>query len=180
MDREKISVVLAEAKRLTHHTDYVIMGSLSILGSVAVPPPRMATSIDVDCYPLHDPGRADEISRAIGQGSDFEKEHGFYADALRPTIAALPEGWESRLVRLDFPDDIRAHFLEPNDAAVAKLARCEERDKRWVREGLLAGILDENVIETRIRTAPFLDQAEQDRATKVFTGLRAWALKRRK
>lgn len=107
MDREKIGVVLAEAKRLTHHTDYVIMGNLWILGSTAVPPPRMATSIDVDCYPPLDPGRADEISRAIGQGSDFEKEHGFYADALRPTIAALPDGWESRLVQLEFPDGIR-------------------------------------------------------------------------
>ncbi len=180
MDREKIAVVLAEAKRITHHTDFVIMGSLSILGSVAVPPPRMATSIDVDCYPLHDPGRADEISREIGQGSDFEKNHGFYADALRPSIAALPEGWESRLVQLEFPGGIRAHFLEPNDAAVAKLARCEARDKRWVREGLLAGILDENIIETRMRTAPFLDQAEQDRADSVFTNLRDWASKRRR
>lgn len=180
MDREKIGLVLAEAKRLTHHNDYVIMGSLSILGSIAVPPPRMAMSIDVDCYPLLDPGRADEISRAIGQGSDFEKRHGFYADALRPSIAALPEGWESRLVRLEFPDGIRAHFLEPNDAAVAKLARCEERDKRWVREGLLAGILDEIAIEARMNTAPYLDQAEQGRAKAVLTELCEWVAKRRK
>lgn len=56
----------------------------------------------------HASTQAGEISCAIGQGSDFENEHGFYADALWPSIAALPEGWQSRLVQRELPDGIGA------------------------------------------------------------------------
>ena len=36
---------------------------------------------------------------------------------------------------------IVAYFLDPDDAAVSKYARCEPRDREWIRAGLLAGLL---------------------------------------
>jgi hypothetical protein len=37
MNRKDVSHLLAEAKLITRHSDYVIIGSLSVLGA---PPPR--------------------------------------------------------------------------------------------------------------------------------------------
>jgi len=169
MDRENIRIVLEAARKLTNHREYVIMGSLSILGSIEHPPVAMAMSNDVDFYPLEDPARAGEIAKAIGQGSPFEIQHGYYADAIRPSIAALPEGWKDRLIRYEFGTGVVAYYLNPDDAAVAKLARSEARDRRWVREGLAAGILNAETIHHRMETAPFLDQAEHDRAKETLS-----------
>lgn len=124
----------------------------------------MVLSIDVDLYPLLDPGRATEIGVALGQSSPFETRHGYYADAVSPALPALPEGWESRLWPVRYDDDVVGWFLDPDDAAVSKLARSEPQDLRWIREGLKIGILKPGTIESRMRDAPFLDQAEHDRA----------------
>lgn len=175
MDRDQIGVLLREANKLTHHTEFVIMGSLSVLGAVAQAPAAMLLSIDVDLYPLRDPGRAGEIARSLGQGTAFEREHGYYADAVSPALAALPEGWENRLHRIEYSHQVVGLYLDPNDAAVAKLARNEPRDRRWVREGIKAGIVDGATVERRMASAPFLDQAEQDRARRSLSEQRRLA-----
>ena len=59
MNREHIQRLLGEAAKLTNHRDYVIIGSLSVLGAVAAPPDTMVHSIDIDLYPKNDPGRSD-------------------------------------------------------------------------------------------------------------------------
>jgi AraC-like DNA-binding protein len=38
VNREHIQRLLGEAAKLTNHRDYVIIGSLSVLGTVATPP----------------------------------------------------------------------------------------------------------------------------------------------
>jgi hypothetical protein len=162
--REAIGLLLLEAKKLTQHNEYVIIGSLSVLGACIDPPPSMILSVDVDLYPRLDPGRASEIGAALGQSSSFEEEHGIYADAVLPALAALPEDWELRLRRIEFEGGLIGFFLDPDDAAVSKLARSEPRDLRWVRAGLRAGLLNAQLIESRMASAAFLDQAEHDRA----------------
>ena len=77
MNLEHIHHVLSEAKKITNHSDYVIIGSLSALGLGFLPPEGMVSSIDVDLYPKNDPGRADEIALVLGQGSAFEDAYGF-------------------------------------------------------------------------------------------------------
>lgn len=164
MNRDQIGRLLLAAHKLINHREYVILGSLSILGAVTTPPEEMTHSIDVDLYPRLDPGRADALVRDLGQGSLFEEENGFYADPVAPAIAALPEGWEGRVFRIDFPGDVTGLFVHPNDVAVSKYARLEDRDRRWLRAGLKARILDGAVIEDGMNTADFLDAAEQARA----------------
>ena len=150
--REDLALLLTEARRLTSHRQYVIIGSLSILGSVTRPPARMVASQDVDLYPLLDPGRASEIAAHLGQSTPFDRDHGFYADAVSPYLATLPDGWQSRLVSISWPEGIVALCLEPHDAAVSKYARGEDRDREWIRAGLDAGILDIGIIEARTRS----------------------------
>jgi hypothetical protein len=52
---------------------------------------------------------------------------------------------------------VRAFFVEPNDVAVSKYVRGDERDLRWLRAGLKSKLLDVAVIERRIGSAPTLD-----------------------
>ncbi|MEO8137018.1 MAG: DUF6036 family nucleotidyltransferase [Betaproteobacteria bacterium] len=107
--------MLGEAARLTNHSDYVIIGSLSVLGVVPDPPETMVYSIDVDLYPKSDPGRITEIALHLGLGSDFEQNHGYYADVVSPMLPTLPEGWEDRLIRIAFENGAVGWFLDPND-----------------------------------------------------------------
>ena len=166
MDLASLSELFELARRQTGHTEFVIVGSLSVLGvldRVGVPP-RMLMSIDVDCYTRGDPGRIFELNPTLGQGSVFESEHGFYLDPLSPDVLTLPDNWEHRLVRVPLENGVVLFFLDPNDAAVSKYARCDPRDREWIRAGLNAGVINAGVIESRFRQTAFLDQDEQDRA----------------
>ena len=73
------------AGKLTGHSEFVVAGSLSILGIVKTSsiPARMLMSIDVDCFTRNDPGRIFELNGPLGEGSDFEAEHGFYLTRSR-------------------------------------------------------------------------------------------------
>lgn len=156
MNREQLHALLAQAKAIVHHTDFVIVGSLSILGAVSDPPRTMVMSIDVDTYLKNDPQRTYELAHALGQGSVFEDEFGYYLDPVSPNLPSFPEGWQDRLIPLDF-GDVKAFFVEPNDVAVSKYMRGEERDLRWLLAGLKSGLLHMDTIERRIASAPALE-----------------------
>lgn len=173
MNRSDIARLLTEAKEVTNHTDYVIIGSLSILGASVEPPLLMTSSTDVDLYPKNDPGRASEVMAALGEHSPFGVEHGYFADAVSPFLPTLPEAWEDRLVKISFENGINAWFLEPNDAAISKYVRSEDRDREWIREGLSAGILSLPTIEYRLRETP-AETDELQRARAAIAQDRDW------
>ena len=156
MNREQLHALLSEARKQVQHAEFVIVGSLAILGAVAEPPRTMVMSIDVDTYLKNDPQRTGELVQALGQGSAFEDEHGYYLDPVSPNLPSFPEGWQDRLVQIDF-DDVKAFFVEANDVAVSKYMRGEDRDMRWLLAGLKAGLIDLDVIERRVGSAPALD-----------------------
>ena len=81
-----------------------------------------------DCYTKSDPARIFDLQDALGEGSPYHREHGIYLDPVSPKLPTLPDGWEQRLIRL-LQGDLVASFLEPNDAAVSKLARGEPPGK---------------------------------------------------
>jgi hypothetical protein len=171
LNRAQLHALLHRAKELSGHSEFVIVGSLAILGAVADPPDAMVVSIDVDTYLKADPGRTGELSEALGQGSPFEDEHGYYLDPVSPHLPSFPEGWQQRLILIDF-GDVRAFFVEPNDVAVSKYIRGDERDMRWLREGLNSGLLNMDVIERRIGSAPTADDTELPAARRRIAGHR--------
>jgi len=170
MELSDLHELFAQAKKLIGDSEFVVVGSLSILGVVAgsKAPPRMLMSIDVDCFTRQDPPRIFELQRALGQGSPFETKHGFYLDPMSPKVPTLPEQWESRLVRVPLDDGIIVFFLDPNDAAVSKYARGEPRDREWIRAGLGAALLSAPIIESRFRQTDFFDADEHERAIKAL------------
>lgn len=170
MDVEDLRKLFERAKDLTNHSEFVVVGSNSVLG---VPrdrelPARMTMSIDVDAYTKSDPGRIFDLKQELGQGSQFEFENGYYLDPVAPTLPTLPAGWESRLFKVNFHNGLVVYFLDPNDAAVSKYARCEPRDREWIQAGLAAGILSPAIIEYRMRETDFVDDEERARAVAAF------------
>lgn len=176
MELESLACLLQEAKARTGHSEFVVVGSLSILGvlrSQAIPQ-RMLMSRDVDCYTRQDPDRIFDLQADLGEGSPFDLSHGYFLDPVSPNLPTLPEHWEQRLIPLDLADGIRAWFLDPNDAAVSKYARGDPRDREWLRAGLIAGLLSLAVIESRFKQTVFLDDSEAWRARKMLAEDAAW------
>jgi len=173
---EQLDTLLGEIFRAKGVNGFVIVGSLSVLGITRNRPAlgRMLMSIDVDAYPEHDPRLTDELGRLWGQGSAFERKHGYYYDAVPPELPTLPAGWESRMIPLTLPSGVHVKFLEPNDAAVSKYARGEPKDRQWIREGLRQSILSLATIEYRFRETPFLDREEHARAKALLQEDRSW------
>lgn len=174
MNVDALFVLLAEAKKLCGHTEYVIIGSLSVLGmsDVTAIPGDMTMSIDADCYTLSDPGRVMDLRPALGEGSPFHKLHGIYLDPVSPKLPTLPDKWEGRLVRMQ-RDGVVALFLEPHDAAVSKLARGEKRDVRWVLAGAKSNIISLPMVAVRMQSANFLDEDEKKTAETLLDKVRA-------
>ncbi len=170
MELSQLQELFDEARKLTNDTEFVVVGSLSILGIVQGKkiPARMLMSIDVDCYTLKDPGRILELQQQLGQGSPFEERHGYYLDPIAPEVVTLPAQWESRLVRVPLANGIVVSFLDPNDAAVSKYARGERRDREWIQAGLAAGLLSAPIIESRFPQTAFFDGDERDRAYEAL------------
>jgi hypothetical protein len=166
MELSDLQSLFEQAKKLIGHSEFVVVGSLSILGIVRgrPVPERMSMSIDVDCFTRSDPGRIIELGSALGEGSQFEAEHGFYLDPISPKLPTLPDGWEARLIQVPLQHDITLFFLDPNDAAVSKYARDEPRDREWIQAGLSAALLSAPIIESRFRQTAFFDDRERRRA----------------
>lgn len=170
MELGHLQELFNQARKLTQHTEFVVVGSLSILGVAQGReiPARMLVSIDVDCYTRQDPGRVFELTQSLGEGSPFDASHGYFLDPISPELPTLPAQWEYRLVKVPLRNGIVVFFLDLNDAAVSKYARGEPRDREWIQAGLAAGLLSAPTIESRFRETRFLDDAERDRAYKAL------------
>jgi hypothetical protein len=177
--RQDLRRLFAQARDLCGETDYVVFGSLAVLGCAGEVPPRMAASIDVDAYCKGDPDRVLDLVATLGQGSPFEAEHGYYLDPISPRLATLPAGWTDRLTRIQLDVDLAAWFLEANDAAVSKYARMEPRDREWIRPGLRAGLLSLAILDARFAETDFLDPDEAARARRALEEDRRWVRPRR-
>ncbi|NYE63161.1 hypothetical protein FHW58_004389 [Duganella sp. 1224] len=148
MRREQILLALKEAAKCGPHTEFVIAGSLSVLGLKALPPELMSMSIDIDFFPLRDPTHVQDIVDELGEDSVCHEQHGYYLDPISSGILVLHPGWMERLVMLEF-GSIRAYFLDVNDTAISKYVRSAENDFRRIDAGLEAGVLDFDIIEGR-------------------------------
>ncbi len=172
MNASALFDLLAAAHAECGHSDYVVVGSVSVLGmsDVSAIPAGMTMSIDADCYTLADPPRVFDLQGKLGEGSAYHRLHGIYLDPVSPKLPTLPDGWQQRLIRIA-RSGVTAHFLEPNDAAVSKLARAEPRDMRWVRAGIAAGLVSLPMLKLRMRSTDFLDAHEQAAALDALDAL---------
>jgi hypothetical protein len=143
MRRHELEHIIRAAGELTDEYEFVIIGSQSILGSVAHPPQECVMSIEADIYPMGAEALGDLIEGSIGEGSEFHERFGYYAQAVDSSTAVLPDGWQQRLVRLQSRNtNGRAGFcLDPTDLFLAKCVANREKDRSFNRALLRAGIV---------------------------------------
>jgi hypothetical protein len=135
--------VRAVARHFKTDTVYLI-GSQAILVSWPDAPPEARMSVEFDAYPanaaawqIRNDGQeaSEEINALFGFGSPFHEVFGFYIDGVDENTAILPKDWKARAVHIRIPDDGReVTAIAPclNDLIVAKLARLDEKDRRFV------------------------------------------------
>jgi hypothetical protein len=92
MTREQLEHIVRAAGAITNERHIVVLGSQSVLGTFPHPPSLLAVSREADVCPLRAPHKADLISGAIGEVSQFDSTFGYYAHGLPPESCPLPAG----------------------------------------------------------------------------------------
>jgi hypothetical protein len=160
MRLEDLHHVIAAAAQIVGESEFVVVGSQSILGSYPHAPDALLRSQEADIYPRGAPDRASVIEGALGDGSHFQQTFGYYAHAVGPETAKAPLGWEDRLVVVEIPprpaSEVRAvaFCLEPHDLVLSKLAANRDRDWDFAKEALNAGLVQADVLVERIGDLP--------------------------
>lgn len=159
MNRNEFEHVVRAAADIVED-EIVVIGSQAILGPYPDAPSQLLRSMELDVYPRNDPGRADEIDGAIGDGSQFHRHYHYYAHGVGPETPIAPAGWEGRLVRIELAPirrrqrNVVAWCLDVRDLVLAKLAAGREHDLEFVEEVLRAGIADVTELELGIDLMP--------------------------
>ncbi len=176
MDREDFFHVIAAAADATKEDEFVVIGSQALVGYYADPPAELLQSMEIDLYPKNNPERGIEIDGAIGEGSAFQAQYGYYAHSVGPETATAPSGWEERLVPVVIPPRIpgrptaTAWCMEAHDLVLAKLARGEERDWDFARAALQVGIVGEETLRALLPLMP-VSGDDQTRIREAVAGI---------
>jgi hypothetical protein len=154
--REQLEHVLRAAAQIAGDPDVLVIGSQSILGSVAEDelPDEATASIEVDVafFDDADNTKSDRVDGAIGELSSFHELFGYYAQGVSASTAVLPRGWRQRVVVVQTASSSpgRGHCLDRYDCAVSKLVAGREKDHRFVAALIHEGLVDATRLAERV------------------------------
>jgi hypothetical protein len=130
MTRSELEHVIRAAGAVADDREIVVIGSQSVLGQFPDAPAALRASMEADVYPRNRPERTDLIDGAIGEGSRFHEQFGYYAQGVGENTATLPKGWRDRLVRVKNANTggTEGLCLEVHDLAISKYVAGREKD----------------------------------------------------
>jgi hypothetical protein len=130
MKRSELEHLIRAAGAIADDREIVVIGSQSVLGQFPGAPEVLLASMEADLFPRHRPERSDLIDGAIGEGSSFHEQFGYYAQGVSEATATLPKGWRERLVRVENANTggIAGLCLEVHDLAISKYVAGREKD----------------------------------------------------
>jgi hypothetical protein len=185
-----LRVVRALAYEFETDTVFVV-GSQAILASMPDAPEVARESPEIDAFPANakmwelteakrtrdgvQPIASEHIDGLFGSESQFHRTHGFYIDGVDETTAKLPKGWRRRAVTVQTEvagRTVTGVAPAPEDLIVSKVARLDERDKRFVEAIHAKKPLDLGLIERRICETD-LDPLVAERAISYVRSLRS-------
>ncbi len=163
MKRKALEHLIRAAATIADDDEIVVIGSQAILGQFPDAPEEMLISTEADVYPRNHQDRADLIDGSIGEGSPFHDTFGYYAQGVGPETAVLPEGWESRLVRVQNANTRGATglCLEAHDLVLAKLVAGREKDRRFARAAARAGLVSKDLLLARLASTSLHPQVRE-------------------
>jgi len=173
MTRDELEHIIRACAEITNQYEFVIVGSQSILGPVPNPEDAFTMSMEADIYPLQAPELADKIDGAIGEGSYFHQNYGYYAQGVGPETAMLPEGWMQRVHRVQNgnTNDRVGYCLDVLDLFLAKAAAGREKDREFCIALFEYGYVTVEQVLKLLPTMPIDDKQQKTlRAT-----IRRWA-----
>jgi len=152
MYRSQLQHVIHEIGRRFDLSDFYIVGSAAILAVLPNPPEGALTATrDVDVIPPNDDERlGDRISFVLGEASEFDLEHGYYAQGVTSkTPRYAPANWMARAV----PVRVEKHTgwcMEAHDLVLSKLGAGREKDIDFAKSAAALGLLQRDELLRRL------------------------------
>ena len=136
MKRSDLEHLIRAAGAIGQDSHIVVIGSQAILEQFPDAPESLVMSAEADVFPLNRPEQADVIDGAIGEGSRFHQEFGYYAQGVGEHTAVLPRGWRDRLVPICNPNtnNVVGLCLEVSDLAISKYVAGRPKDLEFTKE----------------------------------------------
>lgn len=155
MNRQELEHALRAAGRIIDESQFIIIGSQSILGAHPDAPAKMLFSMEIDLIPKNNKKRAHELEE-IGENSRFEEVHGFYIDPVDERTATLPRNWKNRLVNVQNENTagVLGLCLHPHDLFIAKAAAGRDKDFEFIKEMIVHGMVDRERVCLYASTVP--------------------------
>jgi len=152
MKRSELEHLIRAAGRIAGAREIVVIGSQAVLGQFPDSPAALLRSMEADLYPRSKPEAADKVDGAIGEGSRFHEQYGYYAQGVAPDTATLPRGWQRRLVRIENSntDGYAGLCLEVHDLAISKYVAGREKDLEFTRELARHGMTEKKTLIKRL------------------------------
>ena len=140
----------------------IIVGSQAVYIVTDFPPEIIRQSIECDfVFTGGKTGIRTKINKKLGVFSQFQIEHGFYADALGLATVVLPTGWQERLQNLkDESGKTIAKTAEIHDIAVSKLIAGREKDFVFLKELFLREYISIETFFERAKLTKEMPQSE--------------------
>jgi len=171
--RAQLEHVLRACAAITGTTRFVVVGSQSILGQYPEAPADLLTSSEVDIYAPESSAASELIDGTIGEGSPFHTTFGYHARGVGRETAALPAGWEGRVIVVSTPATGGATglCLEANDVAVSKLVAGREKDLVFVGHLIQHGLAEAETIRQRLVNTPMVDELRGATGARLLKSL---------
>ena len=163
MRRRDLEHLIRAAADIADDDELIVIGSQAILGQFPDAPPELCVSTEADVYPKNKPERTDLIDGSIGEGSPFHDAYGYYAQGVGEETATLPEGWKDRLIPVRNANTRGATgwCLEAHDLVLSKYVAAREKDDRFVRAALSAGLVSPETLTERLTSLPIDEQGKE-------------------
>lgn len=139
MKRSELEHIIRAAGAIAGEKEIVVIGSQAILGQFPDAAGLLIRSAEADVFPLRHPDGSERIDGAIGEGSLFHEQFGYYAQGVDERTAILPQGWQTRLIRVENANTggYVGLCLEVHDLAISKYIAGRPKDLEFTAE--LAG-----------------------------------------
>lgn len=134
----------------------VIVGSQATFALTDDPPEIALESVECD-FLIHGDGSSDlrdRINDELGVLTPFQREKGYFADALGLATVVLAKGWQDRLQPLfNAENEIVAYCLEIHDVATSKLIAGRDKDLDFLFRAISMDLVSPPILVGRIMLA---------------------------
>jgi hypothetical protein len=153
MTRSELEHLIRAAGAIADDRQLIVIGSQAILGQFPDAPVGLLASMEADIYPKNKQELAELVDGAIGEGSLFHRQFGYYAQGVGPGTATLPGGWEARLIPIRNANTagIEGLCLEVHDLAISKYVAGRPKDLEFNHVLATHGMTDRDTLLARLR-----------------------------